>query len=38
MIIESGLAGGADLLLSEDLQGGHVISGVMIKNPFKSNN
>jgi predicted nucleic acid-binding protein len=35
MVIESAIAGGADLLLSEDLQNGQVISGVMIKNPFK---
>jgi predicted nucleic acid-binding protein len=38
MIIESAITGGADFLLSEDLQNGQVISGVTIKNPFKQSN
>ena len=36
LIIEAAIAGGASILISEDLQDGHVISGITIKNPFKS--
>jgi len=34
MIIEAAIKGGAAVLISEDLQGGQVLSGVTIKNPF----
>lgn len=34
LIIEAALKGGADRLLTEDLQHGHVIEGVRIENPF----
>ncbi len=34
LIMESALAGGADLLLTEDLQHGQVIDGLRIENPF----
>lgn len=36
LIIEAAIAGGASVLISEDLQDGQVISGITIKNPFKS--
>ena len=36
LIIEAALTGGVSVLLSEDLQHGQVISGVTIRNPFKS--
>ena len=36
MIIEAAIAGGTGVLLSEDLQDGQVISGVTIRNPFRS--
>jgi predicted nucleic acid-binding protein len=35
MIIEAAIKGGAAVLMSEDLQDGQVISGVIIRNPFK---
>lgn len=35
LILEAALAGGADRLLSEDLQDGQVIDGLRIENPFK---
>jgi predicted nucleic acid-binding protein len=35
MIIEAAIKGGAEVLMSEDLQHGQVISGVTITNPFK---
>lgn len=34
LIIETALAGGADRLLSEDMQHGQVIEGLQIENPF----
>ena len=34
MIIEAAIKGGAAILMSEDLQDGQVIDGVIIKNPF----
>ena len=34
LIIESAIAGGATLLLSEDLSDGQIIEGVRIQNPF----
>ena len=34
LIIEAALAGGADRLLTEDLQHGQVIDGLRIENPF----
>lgn len=34
LIIETALAGGAERLLSEDLQDGQVIQGLTIENPF----
>lgn len=34
LIIEAALAGGADCLLSEDMQHGQVIEGMRIENPF----
>lgn len=34
LIIEAALAGGASRLLSEDMQRGQNISGMMIENPF----
>ncbi|MBW1980421.1 MAG: PIN domain-containing protein [Deltaproteobacteria bacterium] len=34
MIIAAAIAGGAAVLLSEDLQDGQVINGLTIKNPF----
>ena len=34
LIIEAALAGGADRLLSEDMQHGQVIEGLRIENPF----
>lgn len=34
LIIEAALTGGADRLLSEDLQHGQVIDGLRIENPF----
>ena len=36
LIIESALAGGADHLLTEDLQHGQIIDGLKIENPFKA--
>ena len=36
LIIEAALTGGVSVLLSEDLQHSQVISGVTIRNPFKS--
>jgi predicted nucleic acid-binding protein len=36
MIIEAAIKGGAVILMFEDLQDGQVISGVSIRNPFKS--
>ena len=35
LIIQAAIKGGASLLLSEDLDGGQTIHGVVIKNPFK---
>jgi predicted nucleic acid-binding protein len=35
LIIEAALSGSADLLLSEDLQDGQNINGLIIQNPFK---
>ena len=35
MIIEAAIKGGAAVLMSEDLQDGQVISGVIIRNPFR---
>ena len=35
LIIEAALSGNADLLLSEDLQDGQNINGLIIQNPFK---
>jgi len=37
LIIEAALAGGADCLLSEDMQHGQVIDGLRIENPFPGN-
>ncbi|MBK5102090.1 MAG: PIN domain-containing protein [Desulfobacteraceae bacterium] len=34
LIVEAALAGGADRLLTEDLQHGQVIDGLRIENPF----
>ncbi|MBW2285041.1 MAG: PIN domain-containing protein [Deltaproteobacteria bacterium] len=34
MIIEAAITGGAEFLMSEDLQDGQIIGGVTIKNPF----
>jgi len=34
LIIEAALTGGADRLLSEDLQHGQIIDGLQIENPF----
>ena len=34
LIVEAALAGGADRLLTEDLQHGQVIEGLRIENPF----
>jgi predicted nucleic acid-binding protein len=34
LVIEAALAGGADRLLSEDMQHGQVIEGLRIENPF----
>jgi predicted nucleic acid-binding protein len=34
LIIEAALAGGADRLLTEDLQHGQVVDGLRIENPF----
>jgi len=34
LIVEAAVAGGADRLLSEDLQHGQVIDGLKIENPF----
>ena len=34
LIIESALAGGADRILTEDLQHGQMIDGLQIENPF----
>jgi predicted nucleic acid-binding protein len=34
LIIEAALAGGAERLLTEDLQDGQVIDGLRIENPF----
>jgi len=34
LIVEAAIAGGADRLLSEDLQHGQVIDGLTIENPF----
>lgn len=34
LIVEAALAGGADCLLSEDMQHGQVIEGLRIENPF----
>jgi predicted nucleic acid-binding protein len=34
LIIETALAGGADRLLTEDLQHGQIIDGLQIENPF----
>jgi predicted nucleic acid-binding protein len=34
LIIETALAGGADRLLTEDLQHGQIIDGLLIENPF----
>lgn len=34
LIVEAALRGGADLLLSEDMQDGRVVSGMRIENPF----
>lgn len=34
LIVEAALEGGADLLLTEDLQHGQVIEGLRIENPF----
>jgi predicted nucleic acid-binding protein len=36
LVIEAALTGGVSVLLSEDLQHGQAISGVTIRNPFKS--
>jgi len=36
LILEAALAGGADTLLTEDLQHGATIAGVRIENPFLS--
>jgi predicted nucleic acid-binding protein len=35
LIVETALSGNADLLLSEDLQDGQNINGLIIQNPFK---
>lgn len=34
LIIESALAGGADCLLTEDMQHGQMIEGMRVENPF----
>lgn len=34
LIVEAALRGGADLLLSEDMQDGRVVAGMRIENPF----
>ncbi len=34
LIVEAALRGGADLLLSEDMQDGRIVSGMRIENPF----
>lgn len=36
LIIETALAGGADRLITEDLQHGQNIDGLLIENPFLS--
>jgi predicted nucleic acid-binding protein len=36
LIVETALAGGADRMLTEDLQHGQVIDGLRIENPFLS--
>jgi predicted nucleic acid-binding protein len=36
LIIEAALAGGADLLLTEDMQHGRIIESLRIENPFLS--
>lgn len=36
LIIEAALTGGAERLLSEDLQDGQIIQGLIIENPFRS--
>ena len=36
MIVVTAINGGADLILSEDLNDGQLISGVQIENPFKT--
>lgn len=35
LIVEAALRGGADRLLSEDMQDGRIVSGMRIDNPFK---
>ena len=37
LIIETALVGGADRLLTEDLQHGQIIDGLQIENPFFTN-
>jgi predicted nucleic acid-binding protein len=34
LIVEAALAGGADCLLTEDMQHGQIIEGLRIENPF----
>jgi predicted nucleic acid-binding protein len=34
LIVEAALRGGADRLLSEDMQDGRVVEGMRIENPF----
>jgi predicted nucleic acid-binding protein len=34
LIVEAALRGGADLLLSEDMQDGRIVEGMRIENPF----
>jgi len=36
LIVEAALAGGADCLLTEDMQHGQMIEGLRIENPFLS--
>ncbi len=36
LIIETALAGGAERLLTEDLQHGQIIDGLQIENPFSA--
>lgn len=36
LIVEAALAGGATRLLSEDLQHGREVAGLVIENPFRS--